>query len=114
MLFEREIRICGRLYIKLLDIHYSQIISVEEIKGSELKNKSSIGRAVVGGIVLGSLGAIIGGMSGIGTKNMKIFYLVINYWDINNRQQNSISIACKTSSRRFINRLNKEKMQLSK
>lgn len=65
-----------------------------------MKNKSSIGRAVVAGIVLGFLGAIIGGMSGIWTKNMKIFYLVINYWDINNRQQNSIFIACKTSSRR--------------
>ena len=32
------------------------------------KDKSVIGRAVVGGLLLGPVGAIVGGMSGIGTK----------------------------------------------
>lgn len=111
LLFKNGIRICNRFYFKLLDIHYSQIISVEEIKGSELKDKSSIGRAVIGGVVFGYLGAIIGGMSGIGTKNVNLYYLIINYWDISNKQKSSISITCKISSKRFINRLNKEKSQ---
>lgn len=34
-------------------------------------NKSVIGRAVVGTLLLGPLGAVIGGMSGIGTKTKK-------------------------------------------
>lgn len=32
------------------------------------KEKSVVGRAVVGGLLLGPVGAIVGGMSGIGTK----------------------------------------------
>ena len=35
----------------------------------EKKEKSVIGRALVGGFLLGPVGAIIGGMSGIGTKD---------------------------------------------
>jgi len=48
-------------------------------------NKNVIGRAVVGGILLGGLGAIVSGMSDIGTKNkskMRNFF-VINYIDLN-------------------------------
>lgn len=32
------------------------------------KDKSIVGRAVVGGLLLGPVGAIVGGMTGIGTK----------------------------------------------
>ncbi|UZW14349.1 zinc ribbon domain-containing protein [Clostridium pasteurianum] len=109
LLFKNGIRICGSFYRTLVEIHYSQIISVEEIRGNEIKDKSTIGRAVIGGVVFGYLGAIIGGMSGIGTKNVNVYYLVINYWDTNTKQKCSISIACNVSSKRFINRLNKEK-----
>ena len=34
------------------------------------KDKSVIGRAVVGGLLLGPVGAIVGGMSGVGTKKV--------------------------------------------
>lgn len=43
------------------------------------KQKSVIGRAVVGGILIGPVGAVVGGMSGIGDKDMKGGFLVINY-----------------------------------
>lgn len=43
------------------------------------QQKSVAGRAVVGGVLLGPLGAVVGGMSGIGTKNKKGHFLVINY-----------------------------------
>jgi len=45
------------------------------------KSKSVAGRALVGGVFLGPLGAIIGGMSGIGnkSKNSVTTYIVINY-----------------------------------
>lgn len=45
------------------------------------KNKSVVGRAIVGGILTGGIGAIVGGMSGIGSKKKvkKTYYFVINY-----------------------------------
>lgn len=47
------------------------------------KSKSVIGRGVVGGLLLGPVGAIVGGMSGIGNKSnsKKDRYLIINYKD---------------------------------
>ena len=38
---------------------------------SQKKNKSVIGRAVLGGLLLGPLGAVVGGMTGIGEKEVK-------------------------------------------
>lgn len=45
------------------------------------KQKSVVGRAVVGGLLLGPLGSIVGGMSGIGSKKKSTLrnFLVINY-----------------------------------
>lgn len=77
------IRIANNFYLPMLDIHNSQIISIKQTTKADLVNldKCVVGRAVVGGLILGPLGAVIGGMSGIGTKQ-KIqdkSYLVINY-----------------------------------
>lgn len=38
----------------------------------EKKGKSIVGRALVGGILLGPVGAIVGGMTGIGNKEVKM------------------------------------------
>ncbi len=38
----------------------------------EKKEKSVVGRAVVGGLLLGPVGALVGGMSGMGTKEVKV------------------------------------------
>lgn len=38
----------------------------------ETKSKSVIGRAVIGGLILGPVGALVGGVSGIGDKKKKI------------------------------------------
>jgi hypothetical protein len=38
----------------------------------EKKGKSVVGRALVGGILLGPVGAIVGGMTGIGNKDVKM------------------------------------------
>lgn len=37
----------------------------------EKKSKSVVGRAIIGGLLLGAVGALVGGMSGIGTKEIK-------------------------------------------
>lgn len=38
----------------------------------EKKSKSIVGRALLGGVLLGPVGAIVGGMTGIGNKEVKI------------------------------------------
>lgn len=47
------------------------------------KSKSVGGRAVAGGLILGPLGALVGGMTGIGDKKKKetTVYAIINYSD---------------------------------
>jgi len=82
---------------------------VEELKGTQLKDKSSIGRAVIGGVIFGPVGAIVGGISGVGAKQAKTTYLIINYWDIATKTPFTISIACTLISKRFVKRLYIEK-----
>lgn len=43
------------------------------------KDKSVLARGIIGNVLLGPLGAIVGGMSGIGQKHIKGSFLVINY-----------------------------------
>lgn len=63
---------------------YTQITNISVVSETEIKevDKSVIGRAIIGGVLLGPLGAIIGGISGTGTKKSsmpKKKYLIINY-----------------------------------
>lgn len=64
-------------------LSYDQVVKVGCVNEKEVKeaDKSVIGRAVVGGVLLGPLGAIIGGVSGVGKKQKTKYknYFVINY-----------------------------------
>ena len=64
-------------------INYSQITDADWVdeRTTSAKNKSVLGRAAAGGLVLGPLGAIVGGMSGAGQKqiNKVSRYLIICY-----------------------------------
>lgn len=53
-----------------LKIPYSNIVKVYRytITEEEFKKKSILGRAIVGGVLTGGVGAVIGGMTGIGDK----------------------------------------------
>lgn len=66
-------------------IPYADITAVTILTDKEIaeQSKSVVGRAVVGGILLGPLGAIVGGMSGIGNKQKTVskYYFIINYTD---------------------------------
>lgn len=76
----------------ILPIHYKQLEKIELVTSEQLKNKSVIGRAALGGIIFGPLGAIVGGMSGIGQKPIKSkYYIILNFWDINSRILKTIS-----------------------
>lgn len=60
-----------------------QILGSHEMSEKEIleKSKSSIGRAVVGGVALGPLGAVVGAISGTGSKKKKKmnYYTLISY-----------------------------------
>lgn len=69
------------------EIPNERITKYAKLTEQDIKHidKSVIGRAVVGGVLLGGLGAIVGGMSGIGskTKTKTREYFVINFTDKN-------------------------------
>ncbi len=77
-------------------IHNSQIIELIHTSKTELikESKSVIGRSIAGGLLLGPLGAIVGGMSGIGHKENQgsKHFLIINYWDINTKNSKTLII----------------------
>lgn len=71
------------------NIHYSQIIDAKYSDRTSMvkwieKEKTVIGRAIAGAIVCGPIGAIVGGISGIGKKKIgNPHYLIVNFWEIN-------------------------------
>jgi len=96
-------------------IHNSQIISLKLTSQEELSktDKSVIGRAVIGGLILGPLGAIVGGMSGIGNKEKleNKHYLVINFWDKETKSAQTLLVSGnKTLIKAFIEKNIKEKL----
>nr|DAU87460.1 MAG TPA: hypothetical protein [Caudoviricetes sp.] len=62
-----------------INLAFNKIIGAEFITQDELKDASVIGRAVVGGILFGNIGAIIGGISGQGQKVTTKRYFAISY-----------------------------------
>ena len=70
----------------------------------EQKNKSVIGRAIVGGLILGPVGAIVGGMTGIGQKqvatNMPENILSISY--LENEIEKILLFSCKNKNRKEV------------
>lgn len=62
-------------YEQITDVYYGLETEIRE------KSKSVIGRALAGGILLGGLGAVVGGMSGTGKKEVKRrrFVFVVSY-----------------------------------
>lgn len=78
-----QLEIKARLGKQAASLDYSQIKNVGFLTEKEIveKSKSVLGRAAVGGLLLGGLGATIGAVSGVGTKSetKNHLYLVINY-----------------------------------
>ena len=50
----------------ILDV--DDIESIDILTEEQAKNKSVIGRAIVGGVLFGGVGAVVGGLSGVGQK----------------------------------------------
>lgn len=107
--------ICIKSGLNFFYISHEQLIEMKFITHKQLtsEKKSIIGRAVVGGVLLGPLAAVVGGMSGIGSKTKTIgnFLLVITFWDVFTHQVQTILICTKSESVNFINRVEKEKQK---
>lgn len=60
---------------KITDVYYGVETEITQ------KNKSVIGRAVAGGLIFGGAGAVVGAISGMGTKDKKKrrFIFIISY-----------------------------------
>ncbi len=67
----------------------------------EQKDKSVIGRAIIGGLLLGPLGAIVGGMSGIGSKEVKAKMpdLILSVVLAEQSEENIVLFSCKFADR---------------
>lgn len=65
----------------IFELHYSQITAAEGVHKSDIlvKDKSVVARGLTGGLLLGPVGAIVGGMSGVGQKNIKGEFLILNF-----------------------------------
>lgn len=101
-------------YRHSVEIHNSQIISLIVKTRGELvaDSKSVIGRAVVGSLLAGGIGAVVGGMTAMtpSEKMKDITYLIINYWDAQTQTPQSILISGdKKLITRVINRHEQEK-----
>ncbi|NOW02487.1 hypothetical protein [Clostridium beijerinckii] len=78
------ITMIARVYKKPpVHLKFEQVTGVRVVSEKEIieKSKSAVGRAIVGEVLLGPLGAIVGGISGIGTQkeNKTHNFIVINY-----------------------------------
>ena len=64
--------------VKKYLLNKNTIKKLEIFAEEEIKEKSVIGRAIVGGILTGGIGAIVGGMSGLKTDYKGIRRIIIN------------------------------------
>lgn len=105
--------ICIAGGLQFFYIAHEQIIDMKFIPHTQLttENKSVIGRAVVGGLLLGPLAAVVGGMSGIGTKVKSLgeYLFAINFWDVYTHQIQTILICTQQEAIRFVERVEAEK-----
>lgn len=98
----------------LYDINNAQIISISTFSDIELRKeeKSIIGRAVIGGLLLGNVGAIIGGMTGLGTieKMIQVYHMAINFWNRYTLKAETMILSCDTPGtiELFLSRREKE------
>lgn len=110
-LHEKGIAIHRTVYTSpLLKINYGQIISIDCVRGEEIvKNRSVLGRAAVGGLLLGPLGAVVGGMSGLKSYNAYPYMIILVYWDTYTKEPKTFSFLARDNSKLFIERLLKER-----
>lgn len=93
IMHQNGISISGPFFSNPYSIHNAQIIDLKQTSRKELGtlSKDLIGRAVVGAIIYGPVGAAIGALT---AKNQHDeHFLIINYWDIDTKSAQSLLIS---------------------
>jgi hypothetical protein len=82
-LYNDKLTISAPLIKTTVELNYNQITDVFHGYETEIttQNKSSIKRALVGGLLFGGIGAVVGAVDGTGTKEKKKIHLcfIISY-----------------------------------
>ena len=77
------------------ELDFSQIINIQQNTNQQIteKKKSVIKRGIVGDVLMGSTGAIIGGLSGLGTKEQSqiVHDLIIVYTTSNTNETKTLT-----------------------
>lgn len=83
---ENDVLLMQQMYAKgstSYNLQFSQITNIGLVAEQEIveKGRSVVGRGMIGGLVFGSIGAIVGGLSGVPNKETKetTYYLAVNY-----------------------------------
>lgn len=82
--YKEGLRLTGNLPPRrVLDIHFSQIASIELAgQGTYTEQRSVVGRAIIGKAVAGETGALVGALSGLQPKVSTTNEYSITYWDV--------------------------------
>ena len=97
--------------LKNFPISFEQIIELKSISHQQLSSegKSILGRAAAGWLLLGPAGAIVGGLTGLGSKTIGNYLFTITFWDVYTHKQQTIFICTKKSSSDFIKHVEAER-----
>ena len=80
----------GQLGLKIkLCVPIENIINCEKYTETELKEKSVLGRAAVGGLLFGGAGAVVGAISGATPKEKNVYYMTLIYLE-NNEEKTAL------------------------
>ena len=95
----------------IFPISYEQIIELKSVSHQQLSSegKSILGRAAAGWLLLGPAGAIVGGLTGLGSKTIGNYLFTITFWDVYTHKVQIIFICTKKSSSDFIKHVEDEK-----
>lgn len=82
MLFFTDDRLVIRSGKQTIELNYDKVAAIKAARKTDLiqKNKSVIGRGVVGGLTFGGVGAIVGALSAVGGKKATKGNLLIIYY----------------------------------
>jgi len=81
-----------------LDIHKSQIISLNELTKKEIQAKDS---SVIEVTVIGDI--LTGILSTLGNETETEYFFIVNYWDIDTKNPNTVIVETQKSYKEFIN-----------
>lgn len=96
--------------LKSFMISYDQIVEIKSFSHTQLKGeKSVIDRAAAGWLLLGPAGAVVGGLSGLGSKKVGNYLLSIVFWDIYTHKMQTLLLCTKSDSTDFIRKVEAEK-----